>query len=131
MIRTQDGVELVNSTFCGNRALSAYTVRAQGGAIMSAYSSVLNITSSSFIDNAAQPRNGVDPLTNSGEGGAVYSQSSKLVVSGPDTEFVSNLARSGQFDQVSSHTCTHPFFACITYTISVTRCMTMLCHYAP
>ena len=96
-----NGLELENCTFERNRALSAFTMTAQGGAIMASYSSVLGISKSVFRENVAEPRD-QDTLTNSGEGGAIYSQSSSLHIIGPGTLFSNNVARSGQFDQGSA-----------------------------
>lgn len=89
---------VTKSRFLSNTAWSSYTFKAQGGAMMSAKSSHVNVSDSLFSMNRALPRViDTNPLTFSGEGGAIYSQSSSLVAN-ENTVFVNNTVSTGQFD---------------------------------
>ena len=92
-------VRVSKSSFDNNSAWSSYTMKAQGGAILLTKESIVYISASNFTYNSAIPRE-FYPLTNSGEGGAIYSQSSCLMI-GSNSNFFSNLVRTGQFDSGS------------------------------
>jgi hypothetical protein len=86
------------SNFTSNKVWSSYTNRAQGGALMAVKGSFVQIKNCILVANTAQPRKTLkNPLTYSGEGGAVYIQSSRVnLLEG--TLFVNNVVTTGQFD---------------------------------
>ena len=98
-LSVEEQVNITGTDFVNNTAWSSYTMKSHGGAIMATKNSILNIQECDFLNNIAQPRRNIDPLTNSGEGGAIYSQSS--VLNGTKVTFRNNLARTGQFDSGS------------------------------
>jgi hypothetical protein len=90
-------VEIEDCNFNYNAAWSSYTVKAQGGAIMAAGRTGVVLKDSSFTYNQARPRiTNTNPVTYSGEGGAIYLQSSTLNLTHSD--FSSNYVITGQFD---------------------------------
>lgn len=93
-------LSIYNSAFHGNGAISSYTNTGQGGAIMVSSGSTLIVEGTKFVLNAAMPKVRVTPQTYSGEGGAIFAQSSKIFLTG--NRFLSNYAITGQFDAGSS-----------------------------
>jgi parallel beta-helix repeat protein len=71
---------LRRSTFKSNGAISSYTNGGQGGAIMASYGTTISVTEVHFAANVAMPRAHVTPQTYSGEGGAIFAQSSSVTI---------------------------------------------------
>ena len=90
------GLSISSSHFVENIVYSSYSDRAQGGAIMMSHSIGVVLSDLYFLNNSAKPQLGIDPYTYSGEGGAVFFQSSSITITG--SKFSSNLAETGQFD---------------------------------
>lgn len=93
-------LDVKDSGFTGNAAISSYTNTAQGGAIMISSSSSISVVRTKFLANAALPEARISPQTYSGEGGAIYAQSSALFFD--DCQFRGNYAITGQFDAGSA-----------------------------
>lgn len=91
-------LSITDSMFVSNTVWSSYTNRAQGGALMAVKDTFVEVSNSSFIGNTALPRSTTtNPLTYSGEGGAIYIQSSRTRIL-RETSFVNNVVTTGQFD---------------------------------
>lgn len=93
-------LNIYGSQFLANGAISSYTNTGQGGAIMVSSGSTLRVDGSVFSLNAAMPKVRVSPQTYSGEGGAIFAQSSQIFLT--RSNFSSNYAITGQFDAGSA-----------------------------
>lgn len=91
---------ITNCRFTRNRAISSYTNKAEGGAIMVAETFTLMISHCLFEDNAAAPHVNAYPRTYSGFGGALVVQSATASIS--HSNFTSNTVLTGQFDAGSA-----------------------------
>jgi parallel beta-helix repeat protein len=89
-------ITLDNNTFIRNIAYSSFVFKAQGGALALGHSSFAIISSSTFEMNMALPKLSVFPSTYSGNGGAIFFQSSNGNIT--DSLFLGNVVVSGQFD---------------------------------
>lgn len=91
-------INIMLSNFTSNLVWSSYTNRAQGGALMAVKGTFVQVKNCVLESNAAEPRKTLqNPLTYSGEGGAVYIQSSRVYLL-EGTSFVNNVVTTGQFD---------------------------------
>lgn len=93
-------MSIVSSNFTSNEAISSYSFSAQGGAIKASNNVALLIDSCKFHSNTARPRVDINPVTYSGNGGAIFGQTITLSILNSD--FVYNHALTGQFDAGSS-----------------------------
>jgi hypothetical protein len=90
--------EITHSIFVSNVVWSSYTSRAQGGALMAVKDTFVQVSASVFSRNTALPRTtSTNPLTYSGEGAAIYIQSSRVRIL-QMTSFAENVVSTGQFD---------------------------------
>lgn len=85
-----------HSYLANNFAVSSYTNAAQGGAVMVTSQSTLRITRSILRGNFAVPYLNKSPMTYSGNGGAIFAQSSSVHVE--ESQIIRNYAFTGQFD---------------------------------
>lgn len=92
-------VQFRHSTFQRNTAYSSYSLAARGGAVGVWDSSMTDMSSCTFQYNTVQPQTGITPTTFSGQGGAMFLQTSTARII--DSVFTSNAAYSGQFDEGS------------------------------
>lgn len=96
LTETASSIDITNSIFDSNTAVSSYIFQGQGGALMASHGAKLTLQDCQFIRNVASPCKSQVPLTLSGSGGALYIQSATANIT--DSTFIYNSALTGQFD---------------------------------